>query len=611
MTALIRDLKLTYRDQIELAVDTNRPEVWEANPFLTKLDRSKDPTVTQVEVENKRVPHIHMLYSFHRDFTAKTGVAVDLLYPRPSLFLTPDQLVRPLEQPYWIVVGGGKPDITVKHWVFSRYPEVVARYPHKDVRFVQVGAERDKHREHIHLPIPGALDMRGKTTLRELFRWIYWADGVLCPITLAMHAAAAFEKPCVVTGGGREEYEWIAYADDNPALRLATGEPVQAPHQFLHTLGRLDCCATKGCWTFKLAEPCPPDRLCHWPVPVGDQVVAKCQDAITVDTVLAAMARVRGEEPAPELVENLVEVSHSVPGMAVKIPHAKPRLTSGAAAAPVAKAIALPRPAPKSIAKTSASAALQPKPPSDDVYDHPTIGGRFTIFVYATGSILNLAKRCVESIRQLTPGRRYELRILAGNAGPQIVSYLAATSCLTANASGRAGSKYVMMREALRAPGVDNYAIWFDIGAYTVSSRWLYSLAELIVGEHDLGARAFGSPQQAQFRLNEIGKQDPREWFRNAAWWRGRDFRNLQGDSAPNGDRLHYCGGSFFALHTPTALMADIPDARINHVGGERVLGEQLHQVGATLRAYDRNRASVFVPRREEVSFPGRFPWEG
>ena len=37
------------------------------------------------------------------------------------------------------------------------------------------------------------IDLVGKTSLRELIRLIYRADGVLCPVTLAMHLAAAVE----------------------------------------------------------------------------------------------------------------------------------------------------------------------------------------------------------------------------------------------------------------------------------------------------------------------------------------------------------------------------------------------------------------------------------
>ena len=42
-------------------------------------------------------------------------------------------------------------------------------------------------------PSAVVLDLRGKTDLRQLIRLVYHAQGVLCPVTLAMHLAAAVE----------------------------------------------------------------------------------------------------------------------------------------------------------------------------------------------------------------------------------------------------------------------------------------------------------------------------------------------------------------------------------------------------------------------------------
>jgi len=76
--------------------------------------------------------------------------------------------------------------------------------------------------------------------LRDLIRLVYYADGILCPVTLHMHLAAAVPLPpgrkrlrsCVVIAGGREPAHWEQYPG----------------HHYLHTIGALECCATGGCW---------------------------------------------------------------------------------------------------------------------------------------------------------------------------------------------------------------------------------------------------------------------------------------------------------------------------------------------------------------------------
>jgi ADP-heptose:LPS heptosyltransferase len=138
------------------------------------------------------------------------------------------------ERPYWIIVAGGKFDLTIKWWHFRRWQSVVDRFRDR-LQFVQVGLQG-----HYHPPLKGVIDLRGKTGLRDLIRLVYHAHGVLCPVTLLMHLAAAVptkpgapkSRPCVVVGGGRESPHWAAYPT----------------HQFIHTVGTLPCCAEGGCW---------------------------------------------------------------------------------------------------------------------------------------------------------------------------------------------------------------------------------------------------------------------------------------------------------------------------------------------------------------------------
>jgi hypothetical protein len=112
---------------------------------------------------------------------------------------------------------------------------------------------------------------------------MYHADGVLCPVTFAMHlAAAVVTKPgkprnraCVVIAGGREPMQWEAYPH----------------HQFLGTNGALLCCDQGGCWKSRcqpLNDGDPKDQdLCVEPVDVSaDLRIPKCMHMITAADVI-------------------------------------------------------------------------------------------------------------------------------------------------------------------------------------------------------------------------------------------------------------------------------------------------------------------------------------
>ena len=146
------------------------------------------------------------------------------------------------------------------------------------VLFVQVGESG-----HAHPPLRGVLDLRGKTTLRELVRLVYHAQGVLCPVTLMMHLAAAVEcppgrvrnRPCVVVAGGREPPHWEAYPH----------------HQFLHRAGALRCCENGGCWKSRVVplgdgdEKDAPENCCVDVV----GTLPRCMDLIAAEDVIRAI----------------------------------------------------------------------------------------------------------------------------------------------------------------------------------------------------------------------------------------------------------------------------------------------------------------------------------
>ncbi|MEM7011156.1 MAG: glycosyltransferase family 9 protein [Verrucomicrobiota bacterium] len=246
LTAAVRDLHKAAPGQFLTDVRTPCPALWEHNPYLTPLDEN-DPGV---EIINCEYPLIHqsnfLPYHFIHGFEQflSQQLQIDI---RPTAFKG-DIHITNIEKawisqiheivgediPFWIVVAGGKDDFTIKWWSHERWQKVVDHFKGK-IQFVQVGEAG-----HRHPPLNNVIDLRGKTDLRQLVRLVYHSEGVISPVTMMMHLAAAVEvKPnapknraCVVVAGGREPPLWEAYPH----------------HQFLHTVGALKCCDNGGCW---------------------------------------------------------------------------------------------------------------------------------------------------------------------------------------------------------------------------------------------------------------------------------------------------------------------------------------------------------------------------
>lgn len=210
---------------------------------------------------SNETPH-HVIHGFIHFLNERLSLNIKASTFKGDIYLTKAEKawtsqvgeITGCEIPYWIIVAGGKSDVTIKWWDPKRYQQVVDFYQGK-IQFVQVGAA-----EHHHPPIRGVIDLRAKTTIRQLIRLVYHAQGVVCPVTSLMHLASAIEtkpgmpknRPCVVIAGGREPPQWEAYPH----------------HQFIHTNGALLCCDNGGCWKARTVplgdgdERDRPEHLC-------------------------------------------------------------------------------------------------------------------------------------------------------------------------------------------------------------------------------------------------------------------------------------------------------------------------------------------------------------
>jgi hypothetical protein len=285
LTAAVRDLHRRYPGAFFTDVRTRSPQIWENNPDITPLDESE----TGTEVISCHYPLIHRSNStpahFVQGFIHYLNCILDLSIEatefRGAVYLSDEEKSAASQvgeitvgRPFWIVAAGGKNDFTIKWWDHQRYQQVVDHFLGR-ILFVQIGGAG-----HYHPKLENAIDLRGKTDLRQLIRLVYHTDGVLSPVSLPMHLAAAVEtkpgKPknraCVVVAGGREPPHWEAYPH----------------HQFIHTVGALLCCDNGGCWKWRTtplgdgATGDLPENLC---VDVRGALPA-CMDMITAEDVI-------------------------------------------------------------------------------------------------------------------------------------------------------------------------------------------------------------------------------------------------------------------------------------------------------------------------------------
>lgn len=298
MTACIRDIKRAYPDA-QLYVATSAKDTWKHNPYVLPLpakvkgkQRFKGMTHLTLDygpgIREQNYKTVHFLQYFHNDFEKKTGLQVPVTFPTPDLHLSAEEKATSLVSGrYWIVNAGGKSDYTTKVWHQTSFQKSINRLREHGLKFVQIGST---DRGHWHPPMDGVLNLVGKTNLRDVYRLIHHADGVICGITMAMHAAAALQRPCVVLGGGREAWWWEAYVREN--VGLICPEKLTVPHRYLHTMGQLDCCRHHGCWRNKTVPLDKVDKsICKYPISRQGVAAPKCMELITPEHVeLAALS---------------------------------------------------------------------------------------------------------------------------------------------------------------------------------------------------------------------------------------------------------------------------------------------------------------------------------
>ena len=336
LSAALRDLEIAHPGEYakEIWVSKGAEEAYWNNPNIScihpgghRIDgrgtfmwRAQYPLIKTCNQQRK-----HFILGFIEHMNAQLHTKVRLTEFRPHIVMSEtEKAVRPFDEPYWVFLSGGKKDYPTKIWAQAYWQQVVDMTKDR-VNWVQCGGGSKNH--IMHSPKKGIFaNMVAKTGCRNFLRLIYHAEGVVCVTTMAMHAAAAFNKPCIVIEGGREPWWWEAYDLKTRELNMRVAEPNWTPpddddfvpHKFLHTIGQLKCCKNHGCWRKRVVGG---GSVCSMAVPVDGQMVPKCKSMITPEMVVAGI-----DDYIDSGLARRAETSEIlVPRITMRVPDAEPQ----------------------------------------------------------------------------------------------------------------------------------------------------------------------------------------------------------------------------------------------------------------------------------------------
>lgn len=301
LTAAVRDLYLAHNDKFTIDVRTSCGELWENNPYITRIDEEEDDVKRfRVDYPLIHAPNsqfgLHFVngYRMHLEKLLNISIPptnfcgdIHISDEEKSWYSQIEELG--ITDKFWIINSGGKSDFTAK-WINPEKMQSVVDHFKGKITFVQIGSK-----EHFHPKLKGVVNLIGKTDLRQLVRLIYHSSGVICPVTAVLHLAAAIpmklgpplNRPVVCIAGGREANTWEAYPF----------------HQFLHTNGALPCCDNGGCWKSRCTLIGDGDKkdedVCFFPIETGKMYEfnnklisfreAKCLNLITKSDIIRAI----------------------------------------------------------------------------------------------------------------------------------------------------------------------------------------------------------------------------------------------------------------------------------------------------------------------------------
>jgi len=257
-TAIFREMH--KRGKRSLAMVTRNPTLFEKNPDVDKIIRETDARLNRWgRAGLPLVPLAHTGYDAAQDLDLPPNEHVLIrmcrlagisgpVELRPYLFLTAAELAAGKLAENQVAVQStglsGPSPMLNREWYPQRFQELCAEL-RSDVRVVQIGGSND-------LKLEGAMDLRGKTTLRQTAAILANSLVFVGLVGFVMHLARAVDCRSVIIYGGREKPSITGYV------------------------------ANKNLYSQVRCAPCWLRNACEFN--------HKCMDMVTVEQVIAATA---------------------------------------------------------------------------------------------------------------------------------------------------------------------------------------------------------------------------------------------------------------------------------------------------------------------------------
>ncbi len=280
LTGAVRELHEQHPGAFLTDVDTGAREVWWHNPNITAHHApSEIIDCNRVTIDRSGSKGQHYIGAYLDLLNEHLGTRATLRRVAGDIHLSAQERdwysdvwnLCQDEIPFWLVCAGGKFDLPIKWWSHERYQRVINHFRGR-IQFVQVGQWGNYHPK-----LEGAIDLRGKTTIRDLIHLTYYAQGVLCGVTSLMHLAAAVptehlgSREAVIIAGAREPEVWEKYPH----------------HQFLSTANQVDC---SHCWKHRHIDLPDRDRNNDPDVRCSSvrNMLPVCMDLVSTERVISA-----------------------------------------------------------------------------------------------------------------------------------------------------------------------------------------------------------------------------------------------------------------------------------------------------------------------------------
>ena len=187
------------------------PEVFQGNPlFMQDAEPSKIIGVTYAPYSQRVGNGETCVTAFSRNLFGFLGHVAPpyLKTDRPVLYLTSAEIenAKVFFSGTILINAGWQECSQTKAW--PHWEKLVRLMPEET--FVQIGAVGGRN---FSIDVPSALDMRGKTSIRQMIAAAAVCKAIVSPASAIVHMGAAFARPTVCIIGAREAAKLTEYRD--------------------------------------------------------------------------------------------------------------------------------------------------------------------------------------------------------------------------------------------------------------------------------------------------------------------------------------------------------------------------------------------------------------